>query len=291
MFVKENTISAARAYFKDRLQNQFSDNELKSMWKQLICKRFDWSDSEFLLAAANRLSESDLLYVRSFVKRLQSNEPFQYILGETTFCDLTIQCDSRALIPRPETEELVAWISEQLGVISIVDICSGSGCIALALKAKFSNAHVVGLDISEEANSLARTNAELNKQAVEFYEVDALDIKSDFWKNMAGVDVIVSNPPYITDDEKVQMNQNVLDFEPHLALFVPNNTPIIFYDRISRLAFEKLTQNGFLFFELNPDYSDEVIEILNQIGFINIELKKDLQGKSRMLKAQKNVIL
>ena len=291
MFVKENTISAARAYFKDRLQNQFSDNELKSMWKQLICKRFDWSDSEFLLAAANRLSESDLLYVRSFVKRLQSNEPFQYILGETTFCDLTIQCDSRALIPRPETEELVAWISEQLGVISIVDICSGSGCIALALKAKFSNANVVGVDISEEANSLARTNAELNKQAVEFYEVDALDIKSDFWKNMAGVDVIVSNPPYITDDEKVQMNQNVLDFEPHLALFVPNNTPIIFYDRISRLAFEKLTQNGFLFFELNPDYSDEVIEILNQIGFINIELKKDLQGKSRMLKAQKNVIL
>lgn len=287
MFVKENTISAARAYFKDRLQNQFSDSELKSMWKQMICKRFDWSDSEFLLAAANRLSESDLLYVRSFVKRLQSNEPFQYILGETTFCDLTIQCDSRALIPRPETEELVAWISEQLGVISIVDICSGSGCIALALKAKFSNAHVVGLDISEEANSLARTNAELNKQAVEFYEVDALDIKSEFWKNMAGVDVIVSNPPYITDDEKVQMNQNVLDFEPHLALFVPNNTPIIFYDRISRLAFEKLNQNGFLFFELNPDYSVEVIEILNQIGFINIELKKDLQGKSRMLKAQK----
>jgi release factor glutamine methyltransferase len=287
MFVKENTISAARAYFKDRLQNQFSDSELKSMWKQMICKRFDWSDSEFLLAAANRLSESDLLYVRSFVKRLQSNEPFQYILGETTFCDLTIQCDSRALIPRPETEELVAWISEQLGVISIVDICSGSGCIALALKAKFPNAHVVGLDISEEANSLARTNAELNKQAVEFYEVDALDIKSEFWKNMAGVDVIVSNPPYITDDEKVQMNQNVLDFEPHLALFVPNNTPIIFYDRISRLAFEKLNQNGFLFFELNPDYSAEVIEILNQIGFINIELKKDLQGKSRMLKAQK----
>jgi release factor glutamine methyltransferase len=287
MFVKENTISAARAYFKDRLQNQFSDSELKSMWKQMICKRFDWSDSEFLLAAANRLSESDLLYVRSFVKRLQSNEPFQYILGETTFCDLTILCDSRALIPRPETEELVAWISEQLGVISIVDICSGSGCIALALKAKFPNAHVVGLDISEEANSLARTNAELNKQAVEFYEVDALDIKSEFWKNMAGVDVIVSNPPYITDDEKVQMNQNVLDFEPHLALFVPNNTPIIFYDRISRLAFEKLNQNGFLFFELNPDYSAEVIEILNQIGFINIELKKDLQGKSRMLKAQK----
>jgi release factor glutamine methyltransferase len=287
MFVKENTISAARAYFKDRLQNQFSDSELKSMWKQIICKRFDWTDSEFLLAAGNRLSESDLLYVRSFVKRLQSNEPFQYILGETTFCDLTIQCDSRALIPRPETEELVAWISDQLGVKSIVDICSGSGCIALALKSKFSNANVVGVDISEEANSLARTNAELNKLAVEFYEVDALDIKSEFWKNMAGVDVIVSNPPYITDDEKVQMNQNVLDFEPHLALFVQNNTPIIFYDRISRLAFEKLNQNGFLFFELNPDYSDEVIEILNQIGFINIELKKDLQGKSRMLKAQK----
>lgn len=287
MFVKENTISATRAYFKERLQNQFSESELKSMWKQLICKRFKWSDSEFLLASENRLSESDLLYVRSFVKRLQANEPFQYILGETIFCDLTILCDSRALIPRPETEELVDWVSELSNVNSIMDICSGSGCISLGLKSHFPNAKVLGVDLSEDANNLAQTNAVRNKLSVDFYKADVLDLNSEYWKNLDSVDVIVSNPPYITQDEKVSMNSNVLDFEPHLALFVPNDSPIIFYERIANLALQKLNQNGFLFFELNPDFADLVIEKLKILGFSNIEFKKDLQGKKRMLKTQK----
>ena len=287
MFVKENTVSAARAYFKDRLQNQFSESELKSMWKQLICKRFEWNDSEFLLSSGNRLSESDLLYVRSFVKRLQDNEPFQYILGETTFCDLTILCDSRALIPRPETEELVSWISELTNVNSIIDICSGSGCIALGLKSNFPNAKVFGVDLSEDANNLAETNAIRNKLSVEFFEADALDLNSEFWKNLDFVDVIVSNPPYITLDEKTLMNPNVLDYEPHLALFVPNGSAIIFYERIANLAIQKLNQKGFLFFELNPDFADDVVKMLKNLGFRNIQLKNDLQGKKRMLKAQK----
>jgi len=287
MFVNENTISAARAYFKDRLQNQFSESELKSMWKQLICKRFDWNDSEFLLSSENRMSESDLLYVRSFVKRLQVNEPFQYILGETTFCDLTILCDSRALIPRPETEELVSWISELKNVNSIIDICSGSGCITLGLKSHFPNAKIFGVDFSEEANNLAETNAIRNKLSVDFYKADALDLNSDFWKNMDSVDVIVSNPPYITLDEKTLMNPNVLEYEPHLALFVPNDSAVIFYERIANLAIHKLNQKGFLFFELNPDFADEVIVMMKNLGFGNIELKNDLQGKKRMLKAQK----
>lgn len=287
MFVKENTISAARTYFKHSLQNQFSESELKLMWKQLICKRFEWSDSEFLLASENRLSESDLLYVRSFVKRLQAKEPFQYIMGETIFCDLTIFCDSRALIPRPETEELVGWISELSNVNSVIDICSGSGCISLGLKSHFPNAKVLGVDLSEDANNLAQTNAVRNKLSVEFYKADALDLNSEFWKNLDSVDVIVSNPPYITQDEKVSMNSNVLDFEPHLALFVPNDSSIIFYEQIANLAFQKLNQNGFLFFELNPDFANQVIEMLKILGFSNVELKKDLQGKNRMLKTQK----
>lgn len=287
MFVKENTVSAARSYFKDRLQTQFSESELKSMWKQLICKRFEWNDSDFLLSSNNRLSESDLLYVRSFVKSLQANEPFQYILGETTFCDLTIFCDSRALIPRPETEELVGWISELLNLNSIIDVCSGSGCIALGLKSNFPKANVFGVDLSQDANNLAQSNAIRNNLSVDFYKADALDLNSEFWGNMDSVDVIVSNPPYITQDEKVFMNPNVLDYEPHLALFVPNDSPIIFYERIARLALQKLNQNGFLFYELNPDFADQVIEMLKILGFSNIELKNDLQGKKRMLKAQK----
>jgi release factor glutamine methyltransferase len=287
MFVKENTISAARAYFKERLQTQFSESELKSMWKQLICKRFDWNDSEFLLSSENRLSESDLLYVRSFVKRLQANEPFQYILGETTFCDLTLICDFRALIPRPETEELVAWISELLNLNSIIDVCSGSGCIALGLKSNFPKANVFGVDLSQDANNLAQSNAIRNKLSVDFFIADVLDLNSDFWENLDSVDLIVSNPPYITSEEKSLMNSNVLDYEPHLALFVPNDSPIIFYERIARLALQKLNQNGFLFYELNPDFADQVIETLKILGFSNIELKNDLQGKKRMLKAQK----
>jgi release factor glutamine methyltransferase len=287
MFVKENTISAARAYFKERLQTQFSESELKSMWKQLICKRFDWNDSEFLLSSENRMSESDLLYVRSFVKRLQVNEPFQYILGETTFCDLTLICDSRALIPRPETEELVAWISELLNLNSIIDVCSGSGCIALGLKSRFPNALVFGVDVSEDANELAQSNAIRNNLSVDFYKADVLDLNSEFWKNVDSVDVIVSNPPYITYKEIEQMNPNVLDYEPHLALFVPNDSAIIFYEQIAKLALRKLNQNGFLFYELNPDFADQVIEMLKILGFSNIELKNDLQGKKRMLKAQK----
>ena len=287
MFVKENTISAARAYFKERLQTQFSESELKSMWKQLICKRFDWNDSEFLLSSKNRMSESNLLYVRSFVKRLQVNEPFQYILGETTFCDLTLICDSRALIPRPETEELVAWISELLNLNSIIDVCSGSGCIALGLKSRFPNALVFGVDVSEDANELAQSNAIRNNLSVDFYKADVLDLNSEFWKNVDSVDVIVSNPPYITQNEKAFMNPNVLDYEPHLALFVLNDSAIIFYEQIAKLAFQKLNQYGFLFFELNPDFSDQVIEMLKILGFSNIELKNDLQGKKRMLKAQK----
>jgi release factor glutamine methyltransferase len=233
------------------------------------------------------MSESDLLYVRSFVKRLQVNEPFQYILGETTFCDLTLICDSRALIPRPETEELVAWISELLNLNSIIDVCSGSGCIALGLKSRFPNALVFGVDVSEDANELAQSNAIRNNLSVDFYKADVLDLNSEFWKNVDSVDVIVSNPPYITQNEKAFMNPNVLDYEPHLALFVPNDSAIIFYEQIARLALQKLNQFGFLFFELNPDFADQVIEMLKILGFTNIELKNDLQGKKRMLKAQK----
>jgi release factor glutamine methyltransferase len=143
------------------------------------------------------------------------------------------------------------------------------------------------VDVSEDANELAQRNALRNELSVEFFKADALDINSKFWKNLDSVDVIVSNPPYITHEEIKRMNTNVLEYEPHLALFVPNDSPIIFYDCIARIAAEKLTNHGFLFFELNPDFADQVIEMLKNIGFQNIELKIDLQGKNRMLKAQK----
>ena len=286
MFVKDNTLNSAKAYFYERLEG-FSDSELKLMWIEIICKRFNWSRAELLMNADFRLSESDLLFIRSYVKRLQENEPFQYILGETEFYGLTIKCDKRALIPRPETEELVDWISENSNIEKAVDICSGSGCIALALKSVYKNATILGVDISEDANDLARQNAQLNQLDVTFETADALEVQADFWNTLSDLDVIVSNPPYIPENEKGEMSANVLNFEPHLALFVENNSPIIFYERIADLAQQKLKSGGLLYFELHHLYSAEVIAYLEKIGFQQIEVRKDLQGKNRMLKAVK----
>jgi release factor glutamine methyltransferase len=286
MFVKDNSLLSVKSYFYDRL-NHFSESELKNMWTEIVCKRFNWSRSDLLMNADFRLSESDLLFVRSYVKRLQENEPFQYILGETEFYGLTIKCDKRALIPRPETEELVDWISENSTVQTIIDICSGSGCIALGLKSYFKNAKVLGVDISQQANDLARENAEINNLEVVFHSEDVFNSDSDFWSSLSNIDLIVSNPPYIPKNEQINMEKNVLDFEPHLALFVSDNSPIIFYERIADLAIQKLRNGGYLYFELHHLFSQQVELYLKKVGFKNIELKNDLQGKIRMLKAQK----
>jgi release factor glutamine methyltransferase len=160
MFVTDNSLKSAKKYFDDRLQSHFSTTELKSMWTQIICKRLNWSSSDLLLNQNERLSESDLLYVRRFVKGLLANEPFQYLIGETDFFGLTILCDPRALIPRPETEELVQWVIESsIKPKRMVDLCSGTGCISLALKSRFPNAHVQAIDFSIDAVKLSEENA------------------------------------------------------------------------------------------------------------------------------------
>jgi len=286
MFVKDNTLNSAKAYFFERLVH-FSDSELKLMWSEIMCKRFNWSRTDFIMNTSFRLSESDLLFVRSFVKRLQNNEPFQYIFGETEFYGLKIKCDKRALIPRPETEELVDWISEYDNAERILDCCSGSGCITLALKSVFKNSEVIGVDISEEANNLALENANLNQLEVLFHKANALDEKDTFLNSLNSLDIIVSNPPYIPKKEIQEMAPNVLDFEPHLALFVDNDSPIIFYKRIADFAILKLKNKGLLFFETHHLFCDEVVNYLKKIGFNKIEIKLDLQGKKRMLKAEK----
>jgi len=286
MFVKDNTISAAKAYFFEQL-NGFSATELKFMWSEILRKRFNWTKADLLINSDFRFSESDLLFIRSFVKRLIKDEPFQYILGETEFYGLIINCDKRALIPRPETEELVDWISEHSSVAKAIDICSGSGCIALALKKIFNDARIIGIDISEDANDLARLNARRNSLQVTFETGDALDTNSPYWDSFFDLDLIVSNPPYIPTEEKIEMSKNVLDFEPHLALFVDKHSPIIFYERIADLAQKKLKPGGWIYFELHHKFSDDVKNYLEKLGFKEIEIKKDLQGKNRMIRAIK----
>ena len=225
-----------------------------------------------------------MLFIRSYVHRLKKNEPFQYIHGTTTFFGLELKCDKRALIPRPETEELVAWVVEFSPYKTIADICTGSGCIALGLKSIFSESNVTGLDISTDALSLAKENSKLTNLDVEFIHADVLNINRDLLDQKW--DCIISNPPYIPSNERESIAENVLNFEPEISLFVGNENPIIFYEAIVKYAKSNLSENGFLFFEIHPDFSAEISDLLKLKGFINIEQRKDLQGKNRMIKAQ-----
>lgn len=290
MFVQTNTIQAVKSYFKERLQAHFSESELKFMFKEAVMVRLNLTASEYVLSDSNLLSESDLLFFRSVVKRLLSNEPFQYIIGKTVFFGLEIATDSRALIPRPETEELVDWITQEFPKNSnllIADVCTGSGCIALALKSYFSNAAVFATDISQEALQLTQENAKQLNLSVTTLLSDAKSTDSAVSNQLQHSDIWVSNPPYIPMKDKSQMLENVLNFEPHLALFVANEDPLIFYREIGKNALLNLKSGGKLFFEIHEDLSAETINLLKGIGFVNMEMRKDLQGKMRMIKAEK----
>ena len=221
MFVIDNQLKTAKNYFTEQLKNLFSSTEINSMWKEIICFRLNWNHSDFILNTTFRLSESDLLFIRSYVHRLKNNEPFQYIHGTTTFFGLELKCDKRALIPRPETEELVAWVVEFGPYKTIVDLCTGSGCIALGLKSKFSESDITGLDISMNALSLAQENSKLTNLDVEFILADVLNINGDLLDQKW--DCIISNPPYIPSNERESIAENVLNFEPEISLFVEND--------------------------------------------------------------------
>lgn len=288
MFVSENTISAAKKYFFDRLEAIFSPSEMKSMWTQIICKRMNWTPTELLLKQHERLSESDLLFVRSFVKGLLQQEPFQYLLGETSFFGLTILCDSRALIPRPETEELVDWVRSSVkNPTEILDLCTGSGCIALALKSMFPTANVSAIDLSKDALDLARENARNLALTLQFYQQDVLKLDVDFTHEFPEFDVIISNPPYIPNQERVTMSAHVLQHEPEMALFVEDADPILFYKKILDFADLNLKSDRLLFFELHESFGQQVKSYAESKSFKEIEIREDLQGKARMMKAQK----
>ncbi|MFN5417049.1 MAG: peptide chain release factor N(5)-glutamine methyltransferase [Flavobacteriia bacterium] len=260
------------------------------MFNRALEERLKLSKEELLFANDIRLSESDLLYVRTIAHRLLDNEPFQYILGNTEFYGLELNCDQRALIPRPETEELVDWINHTFinksHDFQIVDFCTGSGCIALALKRIFLNAQVKATDVSIEALTLSAENASKNQLEIQLLQHDLLQENTDFIEDNSQ-DCIVSNPPYIPEKDKTEMSDNVLNFEPHIALFVSNENPLIFYQRIAEIAQQKLKSGGFLFFEIHENLAEETKQLLLKLNFHNIEIKQDLQGKNRMLKTVK----
>lgn len=288
MFVSSNSVSEIKTYFKKQLSAIFSDSEIKQISNHALKTRLNLSQADLLLADDIRLSESDLLYFRSIVKRLQANEPIQYIFGDTEFYGLLMKCDSRALIPRPETEELVDWILSDVNKfnqLEMLDMCTGSGCIALALKSQLKQANVSAIDWSQEALDLTSENSQLLKLDLNILKFDALSDFNSWNLQPNSFDVWVSNPPYIPLKEKELMESNVLEFEPDMALFVEDDSALIFYENIGKAARLYLKSGGILYFELNENYAEETKQLMEEIGFISVEIKVDLQGKKRMLKA------
>ena len=230
---------------------------------------------------------SQMEFLERSVERLQKHEPIQYIIHEAWFAGLKFYVDKNVLIPRPETEELVEWIVNELKnqklKVKILDVGTGSGCIAIALKNKLPYTEVWACDTSDEALTVARMNADALDATIDFVSLDFLDV--DQRKQLPNVDIIVSNPPYVMQNEKLQMRKNVIDNEPSIALFVPDNDPLIFYEAIAEFGKEKLNKGGSIYMEINESLGTQAKELFQSNNYRSVEIKKDLQGKDRMMKA------
>lgn len=276
-----------RAYFIQELTPICSAEEAESFFYIILEDLQQLKRVDLALSPDLSLSEDQLNQWNAYLTQLKLEIPVQYVLGKTNFFGLDFEVNPAVLIPRPETEELVDWIIESQKEtakdqnLRIIDIGTGSGCIAISLAKNIPNAQVTALDVSVAALATAKKNAQDNQVDVVFKNQNILetnDLQEKF-------DVIVSNPPYVRDLEKVEIKKNVLDYEPHLALFVENDNALIFYKKIAELAQKNLKPNGFLFFEINQYLGSEMIGLLQDMGFKNIILKKDIYGNDRMVTA------
>lgn len=273
-------------YLSEELAPYYPGSEIRGFVRLIMESVCGLSYTEMILQKDRVPDEDKKKQLGKIIERLKKYEPIQYILGETEFYDLKIKVNPSVLIPRPETEELVQWIIETDLPTNpkILDIGTGSGCIALALQATLKNAEVSGIDISEEALQTAHENARNNNLDVKFAKSDILNWSKGIWEEL---DVVVSNPPYVRESEKQLMQKNVLDFEPTGALFVSDDDPLLFYRAIAQFAQTQLRKDGYLFLEINEYLGAQMIDLMEDNGFRNIELRMDLMGKNRMLCCQK----
>lgn len=299
MKVIDNRAVSVYALFRKELENLYPAEEIETFLFYSFSEYFGFTRSDMVLKKELRLSESELLKFFRVIRKLKLHVPIQYILGNTEFYGLKFKVNEHVLIPRPETEELVDWILTDCGLrinpqfkirnsqFNILDIGTGSGCIAIALKKNMPDAEVYALDISENALTVAKENAKKNNAEVHFIQGDILNTLTLEHLNTLTPDIIVSNPPYITEAEKEAIHPNVLDHEPHTALFVPDNDALLFYRAILDFAKEKLAPGGKVYFELNSTYAAAVAELAAAKGFISCSIRKDLSGKERMLRCDK----
>ncbi|MEG2337386.1 MAG: peptide chain release factor N(5)-glutamine methyltransferase [Bacteroidales bacterium] len=284
MRIHSNQLSSILSFYQSELFSLYSPEECESL--------FYWSCEEILgntriywrTHLSQAVSESVLLKFNFTVKDLKKHKPIQYIFHKAYFYDLSLYVDETVLIPRPETEELLHWIFQEYrekAPSKCIDLCTGSGCIALSLKSKFPNASIEGMDLSSQALSVAQKNSvQLNLHPL-WIQANLLEGN---WVLDSTFDLIVSNPPYVRLSEQALMNPNVLDYEPALALFVSDQDPLIFYRAIARFAKKHLHKKGFVYLEINEALGKECTQLFCDYGFTQIELRKDMQNKDRMLR-------
>ena len=284
------TLKEFKLFFFEALLALYPKTEVESFFFILIEEKLNLKRIDTVLKPEFIILDATLVSLKKIIGRLQKEEPIQYILGNTEFYGLPFLVDKNTLIPRSETEELVAWVltevkhlqNKQKELISILDIGTGTGCIPISIANNISDLEISALDVSSKALKVAKKNALLNKVEINFIELNILETE----KLPQKYDIIVSNPPYVRALEKVEIKNNVLENEPHLALFVSDDNPLVFYSKIADLAKQHLSKNGLLFFEINQYLGKETVDLLKLKGFKNIELKKDFYGNDRMIKCQ-----
>lgn len=279
-------MQAGIAYIRKELKDHYPSHEIEGLIRFLFAMWKRYSTRDLLLRKGEELNAVDRSYLAAVVDRLKKHEPIQYILGETVFFDLPFQVTPDVLIPRPETEELVQWILKTNAISApvIMDACTGSGCIAVSLKKHLPAATVTGCDISRKALKVACENAKLNQVKINLIRLDLLKPLNS--GSLKPLDVIVCNPPYVTEQEKRKMQKNVISFEPHSALFVPDHDPLKFYRALITFGEQYLKDRGKQFWEINEAYGKECFMLMKEHGYIHIELHTDINGKDRMISGE-----
>ena len=278
-------LQKTKRHFTEVLAEKFPQREAEQLMRILLEDLFNIDLKRQLMEPNLRLDEMQHYQLEQAIKRLLNGEPVQYVTGMARFCDLLIKVSPAVLIPRPETEELVQRICDSLSrekPMRIWDIGTGSGCIAIALAKHFVNAEVIAFDVSEAALQIAKENAESNGAKVTFVQDDVLHPQSEFFSQP--VDLVVSNPPYVCDSERANMEANVLDWEPENALFVPDDDPLLFYRQILQLAKAQMNPDGQIWFEINEAKGEEMLQLCREMGFAEAEILLDFADKPRFLR-------
>ena len=281
--IRSTIVKEILQHIRTKLGSYYTTGEVTALSRILATELLEIKESTYFLKDSVSLTHEQQQQLDKALERLQEHTPIQHILGYENFSGLRFKVNSNVLIPRPETQELVAWIeSEANGKERILDIGTGSGCIAISLASRLPHSTVEAWDISSEALAVAQENSRINNTRVIFNQRDILT----YYPTNEQFDIIVSNPPYIKEEEKEAMEANVLQWEPHLALFVPDNDPLLFYRTIAKKAITMLVPGGSIYFEINRAYGKETCEMLAELGYSNIELRKDFADNDRMVRAE-----